>query len=54
MLKCTKGGVKIIKPGQLESQDELQHLPWQAQTPEYYQTTDDSFGEKSEKWLLQY
>lgn len=54
MLKYTKDGVSIIKPGQLESQDELQHLPWQTQTPEYYQTTEDSFGENSKKSLLRY
>ncbi len=34
MLKYEKDGVMIMKPGQLEHQDELQHLPWPVQSPD--------------------
>ncbi len=35
MLKCEKDGVMIIKPGQLEHQDQLQHLPWPDKSPDF-------------------
>ncbi len=34
MLKCKIDGIIIIKPGNLEHQDELPHLPWPDKSPD--------------------